>query len=60
MLWPLDEGAAVPLCVRMVDQAAPDGAQQSRLFLVQRSVVHGACDDGLVVMAVGERKLSNL
>jgi GAF domain-containing protein len=25
MLWSLDEGAAVPLCVRTVDQGAPDG-----------------------------------
>jgi hypothetical protein len=25
MVWPLDEGAAAPLCVRTVDQGAPDG-----------------------------------
>jgi hypothetical protein len=25
MLWPLDEGAAVPLCVRIMDQGAPYG-----------------------------------
>jgi hypothetical protein len=25
MLWPLDEGAAVPLCVRAVDPGATDG-----------------------------------
>jgi hypothetical protein len=29
MLWPLDEGAAVPLCVRTVDQRAPDGERKS-------------------------------
>jgi hypothetical protein len=27
MLWPLDEGAAVPLCARTVDQGAPDGGR---------------------------------
>jgi hypothetical protein len=25
MVWPLDEGASVPLCVRPVDQGAPVG-----------------------------------
>jgi hypothetical protein len=25
MVWPLDEGAAVPLCAPTVDQGAPDG-----------------------------------
>jgi hypothetical protein len=29
MLWPLDEGAAFPLCVRTVDQGAPDGGYAS-------------------------------
>jgi hypothetical protein len=27
MLWQLDEGVAVPLCLRTVDQGAPDGGQ---------------------------------
>jgi hypothetical protein len=27
MVWPLDEGAACLLCVRTVDQGAPDGGQ---------------------------------
>jgi hypothetical protein len=31
MVWPLDEGAAVPLCVRTVDQGAPDGGLMTEL-----------------------------
>jgi hypothetical protein len=31
MLWPLDEGAAVPLCVRTVDQSAPDRRWRRRI-----------------------------
>jgi hypothetical protein len=27
MLWPLDEGAAVPLCARTVDQSAAYGGR---------------------------------
>jgi hypothetical protein len=37
MVWPLDEGAAVPLCVRTVGQGAPDKGQVNvRLSFVQR------------------------
>jgi hypothetical protein len=32
MLWPLDEGAAVPPCVRTVDQGAPDGRYSGLLL----------------------------
>jgi hypothetical protein len=39
MLWPLDEGAAVPLCVRTVDQGAPDGGL-GQLFLFSSSGLH--------------------
>jgi hypothetical protein len=42
MLWPLDEGAAVPLCVRTVDQGAPDGGCRYLYVSFPRSVA-GSC-----------------
>jgi hypothetical protein len=48
MLWPLDEGAAVPLCVRTVRQGAPDGG--STCFpVVQRPAC--MCGMGEAVLA---------
>jgi hypothetical protein len=48
MLWPLDEGAVVPPCVRTVDQGAPDGGYRA-CGVVQRP----AC-----VCCVGEAVLA--
>jgi hypothetical protein len=38
MLWPLDEGAAVPLCVRTVDQGAEYGG-----YSLSRSAACAPC-----------------
>jgi hypothetical protein len=43
MVWPLDEGAAVPLCVRTVDQGAPDGGWHGGMWLVMTSCRPAAC-----------------
>jgi hypothetical protein len=59
MLWPLDEGAAVPLCVRTVDQGAPDGGstvvRRSKALLVQRPAC--MCCVVEAVMACAEGRL---
>jgi hypothetical protein len=58
MLWPLDEGAAVPLCVRTVDQGAPDGGFRYPLYpLVQRPAC--VCCVGEAVLACVKGRLGS-
>jgi hypothetical protein len=53
MLWPLGEGAAVPLCVRTVDQGAPDGGYVRAPFSSSGLRPHTVLLDGVARMPGG-------